>query len=172
MKYLIRTAVTLVLSTALSVGAFLAPLTPVVVPTALVGVLVTQASCDSNKLREARKAAYRIQVVTDAAIDTTATLFHDGVITKEKTNQIAKVLLKVNTGNAVLINKAEAAVADTPEVRADLIAQLRVVEEAVKELKAAGVLGIKSANGSLAFDSAIRALDTAIAVIQSAMAGR
>lgn len=138
----------------------------------LIALSMLAQACDSNKLREARKAAYRIQVVTDAAIDTTATLFHDGVITKEKTNQIAKVLLKVNTGNAVLINHAEAAVADTPEVRADLIAQLRVVEEAVKELKAAGVLGIKSANGSLAFDSAIRALDTAIAVIQSAMAGR
>lgn len=138
----------------------------------LIALSMLAQACDSNKLREARKAAYRIQVVTDAAIDTTATLFHDGVITKEKTNQIAKVLLKVNTGNAVLINHAEAAVADTPEVRADLIAQLRVVEEAVKELKAAGVLGIKSANGSLAFDSAIRALDTSIAVIQSAMAGR
>lgn len=138
----------------------------------LIALSMFAQACDSNKIREARKAAYRIQVVTDAAIDTTATLFHDGILTKEKTNQIAKVLLKINNGNLVLINKAEAAQADTLEVRTDLIAQLKVVEEAVKELKAAGVLGIKSADGNLAFDSAIRALDVAIAAIQSAMAGR
>jgi len=128
-------------------------------------------ACSPNKLREARKAAHRIQVVTDASIDTTSTLFHDGVISKEKTNLIARALLKVNSGNKVLIDKAEAATADTPEVRADLIAQLKVVEDAVKELKGLGVLGIKSKDGSLAFDSAINALDASIAIIQSVMAG-
>ncbi len=127
--------------------------------------------CSPNKIREARKAAHRIQVVTDASIDTTATLFHDGVLDKGRTNQIAHVLLKINSSNRVLINKAEIATADTPSVRADLLAQLRVVEDAVKELKALGVLGIKSKNGELAFDSALSALDTSIAVIQAALSG-
>jgi hypothetical protein len=129
------------------------------------------SACDKNHIREARKAAYRIQIVTDAAVDTTATLFHDGVIDKAKANQIAIVLLKVNVGNKVLIDKAEAATADTPEVRAGLIADLRVIEDAVKELKAVGVLGIKSKDGTLAFDSAVRALDTALAIIQANLAG-
>lgn len=133
--------------------------------------LLSASACDKNRIREARKAGYRIQVVTDASIDTTATLFHDGVITKAKTNQIAKALLKVNTGNKVLIEKADAAPADTPGVRADLLAQLKVIEDAVKELKAVGVLGIKSKDGSLAFDSAMAALDSSIAIIQAALAG-
>ena len=47
--------------------------------------LLSVTACNDNHIREARKAAYRIQVVTDASIDTTATLFHDGVITKEQT---------------------------------------------------------------------------------------
>ena len=136
------------------------------------GLLSQAQMCqNANHIRDAKKAAYRIQVVTDASIDTTATLFHDGVIDKAKTNQIAKVLLKINSGNKVLIDKAEAATADTPAVRSDLLAQLRTIEDAVKELKAAGVLGIKSKNGSLAFDSAISALDTSLALIQAALSG-
>lgn len=143
----------------------------VVIALLLTITVMGQAACGGDKIREARKAAYRVQVVTDAAIDTTATLFHDGVLDKAKTNQIAKVLLKVNAANSVLIEKAASATADTPATRASIIAQLRVVEDAVKELKALGVLGIKSKDGSLAFDSAIRAIDTALAVIESALAG-
>ena len=139
---------------------------------ALSCVVATQSSCDSNKIREARKAAYRIQVVTDAAIDTTATLYHDKVIDQAKKNQIAQALLKINDGNAVLIAKAEAATVDTPGTRADLIAQLRVVEDAVKGLKAAGVLGIKSKSGELAFNSAMAALDSSLAIIQAALGGK
>jgi hypothetical protein len=137
----------------------------------LLALSLFASACNENHIREAKKAAYRIQVVTDASIDTTATLFHDGVIDKSKTNQIAKALLKVNTGNKVLIDKAEAATADTPGVRADLLAQLKVIEDAVKELKAVGVLGIKSKDGSLAFDSAMAALDSSIAIIQATLSG-
>lgn len=137
----------------------------------LVVLSLFATACDKNQVREAKKSAYRIQVITDAAVDTTAALFHDGVIDKAATNKIARALLKVNSGNRVFINKAELAPADTPGVRADLLAQLRVVEDAVKELKAAGVLGIKSKDGSLAFDSAVAALDTALALIQTALAG-
>ena len=71
----------------------------------------------------------------------------------------------------MLIDKAEAATADTPGVRTDLLAQLKVVEDAVKELKAAGVLGIKSKDGNMAFDAAIAALDSAIAIIQATLSG-
>ena len=136
----------------------------------IVLALLAQA-CAPNSIREARKAAHRIQVVTDAAIDTTATLYHDQVIDQTKKNQIALILQKVNNGNRVLIDKAAAAQADTPEVRADLLAQLKVIEEAVNELKGAGVLGIHSKNGTLAFDTAISALDASIALIQSVLAG-
>ena len=124
-----------------------------------------------NKLREARKAGHRIQVVTDASIDTTTTLFHQHLITTEKKNQIVLILQKVNDGNRVLIQKAQLAQSDTPEVRQSLLVQLKIIEDAVKELKDAGVLGIKSQNGTLAFESAMSALDTAIAIIQSSLAG-
>lgn len=137
----------------------------VVVPLIALAIL-SQTACDKNHIREARKAAYRIQVVTDAAIDTTATLYRDHVIDQAKKNQIAQALLKVNGGNKVLIDKAEAATVDTVGVRTDLIAQLRVIESAVKELKDTGVLGIKSQSGELAFNSAIAALDSALAIIQ------
>lgn len=136
---------------------------------ALMLAVISLTACGPNHIREARKSAYRIQVITDAAIDTTATLYHDGVINQAKNNEIAQALLKINSGNKTLIDKAEAAQADTPGVRADLIAQLRVVESAVKELKAAGVLGIKSQSGELAFQSAVTALDSALAIIQSTL---
>ena len=60
----------------------------------LLVVVALFSACGGNQIREARKAAYRVQIITDAAIDTTATLFHDGVLTKEKTNEIARALLK------------------------------------------------------------------------------
>src|ERR1051325_3758163 len=154
-----------VLAVVLAFGSFGVPLP---LSLALGSLVLTQTSCDKDHIREARKAAYRIQVVTDAAIDTTATLYHDGVIDQAKKNQIAQALLKINSGNKVLIDKAEAAKEDTPGVRADLIAQLQVVEDAVKSLKAAGVLGIKSQSGELAFNSAVSALDASLAIIQSA----
>jgi hypothetical protein len=147
-------------------------ITPRRIPIALlIAVALISQSCSPNKIREARKSAHRIQVVTDAAIDTTATLFHDGIIDQAKKNQIAQALLKVNTGNRVLIEKAAAATSDTPAVRADLLAQLKVIEDAVRDLKAAGILGIKSKNGTLAFESSLNALDAAIALIQAALAG-
>lgn len=142
------------------------------IPLAVVLLLaLISAGCSPNHLREARKAAHRIQVVTDAAIDTTATLYHDQIIDQAKKNQIARILLKVNTGNRLLIEKAAAAKADTPEVRADLLAQLKIIEGAVREAKDAGLLGIHSKNGALAFESALNALDSAIALIQVALSG-
>lgn len=133
-------------------------------------VAVTQTACDS-RLREARKAAHRIQVVTDGLIDTTTVLYHDNVINTDKKNQVALILLRINTGNKVLIDKAEAATADTPEVRASLLTQLRLIEDGIKALKAAGVIGLRSTNGQLAFDSGISALDGAIAIIQTKLSG-
>lgn len=142
----------------------------VIIPLVLVLALIGQA-CGPNQLRSARKSAHRIQVVVDAATDTTATLFHDGVIDVAKKNQIVHVLIRINQGNSVLINKVAAATADTPELRTSLLDELKLIEEAVKELKSLGVLGIKSKNGSLAFESAINALDSAIALAQAALAG-
>lgn len=138
----------------------------------LMGATLPQMGCGGSAIREAAKASHRIQVVTDAAIDTTATLFHDHMIDTAKKNQIVLALQKVNRGNRVLIDRAKAATADTPEVRADLLNQLKVVEDAVKELKDLGVLGIHSKSGELAFSSAIAALDSSIAIIQSVLIGR
>ena len=143
-------------------------LIPLILVLALASLPAIQG-CGPNKIREARKAAYRIQVITDAAVDTAATLYHDGVISKERTNQIAKVLLKVNEGNRILIEKAGSATVDSPALRSDLLAQVRLIADAVKELKAQGLLGIKSKNGELAFASAINALDSALAIIEVAL---
>lgn len=135
----------------------------------IVAALLSTTACDKNHIREARKAAYRIQVITDAAIDTTATLYHDHLINQEDKNKIAQALLKINSANRVLIDKAEAAREDTVGVRTDLIAQLRVIESAVKDFKATGALGIKSQSGELAFQSAMSALDSALAIIQTVL---
>jgi len=143
---------------------------PVILPLGVASLVVTQTSCDKNKIREARKAAFRIQVVTGAAIDTTASLFNRGVITKEQTNKIANALLKVNHANRILIEKAAAMTEDTAGNRAALFATVRDISAAIKELKDAGVLGVKNPDGSLAFDSAIAALDTALALIEASLA--
>lgn len=137
----------------------------------LTALVATQTSCDKNKIREARKAAFRIQVVTDAAVDTTASLFDRGVISKEQTNKIAQALLKVNHANRILIDRAANMTEDTAANRAALFATVREISGAIAELKAAGVLGIKNPDGSAAFDSAIAALDTSLALIEASLAG-
>jgi len=154
------------------VGASLtfSTVSPVLLPVAVGGILVTQTACDKNKIREARKAAFRIQVVTGASIDTTASLFERGVLSKEQTNKIAQSLLKVNHANRILIEKAAAMTEDTAGNRAALFATVRDISAAIKELKDAGVLGVKNPDGSLAFDSAIAALDTALALIEASLA--
>lgn len=137
----------------------------------LLTLISLQAACDSNKIREARKAAYRIQVVTDAAVDTTSSLFERKVITKEQTSKIANALLKVNHANKVLIEKAAGMTEDTAGNRAALFATVKDISAAIKELKDAGVLGIKNPDGSAAFDAALAALDTALALIESSLSG-
>lgn len=148
--------------------------TPPAILTASVALVATQTACpsNSNRVREARKAAYRIQVIVNAATDTTAELYEAKVLSREKTNQIARLLLKVNDANRVLIDTAGAATVDSPAVRSDLLETLKIIQVAVRELKDAGVLGIKSQNGELAFSSAMAALDTSIAIIQTALSGR
>lgn len=138
----------------------------------LLALMSQAAMCGGSKVREARKAAYRIQVVTNAAVDTTAELYEAKVLSREKTNQIARLLLKVNDANRVLIEKAGAASEDSPAVRSDLLATLRIIQDAVKELKAVGILSIKSQSGELAFASAMSAIDASVAIIEVALSGR
>ena len=142
-----------------------------VIALALCLMMAAQAACDSNKIREARKAAFRIQVVTDAAVDTTAALFERGVIDKAQTSKIAQGLLKVNHANRILIDRAAAMTEDTSANRAALFATVRDISAAVAELKAMGILGIKNPDGSAAFDAAMAALDTSLAVIEASLAG-
>lgn len=128
-------------------------------------------ACDSNKIREARKGAYRIQVVTDAAIDTTSSLYERKVIAKDQTLRIAQALLKVNTANRALIERAANMTEDTAANRAALVGTVKEISSAIKELKDTGVLGIKNPDGSAAFDAAVAALDTSLALIEAALAG-
>jgi hypothetical protein len=137
----------------------------------LLVLCVVSAACDKNKITEAKRAAFRIQVVTDAAVDTTSAMFERGTITPTQTKTIAQALLKVNHANRILIDKAAAMTEDTAENRAALVVTVRQISDAIKELKATGILGIKNPDSSLAFDSTIRALDVALAAIEVALSG-
>ncbi len=134
-------------------------------------LLFTQAACDKNKIHEARKAAFRIQIVTDAAIDSTAALFEQKVITPAQTKAIAQALLKVNHANRILIDRAAEMKEDNRANRAVLFQTVRQISDAIKELKAAGILGIKNPDGSAEFDATVAALDTALAAIEVALSG-
>ncbi len=136
---------------------------------ALILAVVAQAACSPQVLRESRKAAHRIQVGLDGMTDTTAVLYHDKIITTDKKNVIVTLLIKANTANRKLTDTAAAATADTPELRRNLTDTLTEVENIVKELKAAGLLGIKSKDGNLAFDLALNTLDASIAIIKGAL---
>lgn len=138
-----------------------------IAPILLLAILC--AGCDPKVLRESRKAAHRIQVTIDGMTDTTAVLYHDKIITTEKKNAIVKLLIKANDANRKLIDKAAAATADTPELRRSLTDTLTEVENIVKELRAAGLIGIKSKGGDLAFDLALNTLDASIAIVKGAM---
>lgn len=165
-----ETTLGVALSMLLSIPAAIPP-THLALAVAVPAIVVTQTACDKNKIREARKAAFRIQVVTDAAVDTTASLFDRGVIDKPQTSKIAQALLKVNHANRILIERAAAMTEDTAANRAALFATVRGISSAIAELKAAGILGIKNPDGSAAFDAALAALDSALAILEATLAG-
>jgi hypothetical protein len=130
--------------------------------------LFTQA-CDPKVLRESRKAVHRIQVTINAAVDTLTVLHSKGLVTDAKTKEIALALVKVNDANGVLIAHVKAASSDTPQTRQQLVADLQDIVKSVEALKATGILGIKSENGSLAFESAINALVASIEILKGAL---
>lgn len=138
---------------------------------AILAVLILMTACPSQPqaLRESRKAAHRIQVAVDSATDTTAVLYHDQIITQEKKNAIVKILMKVNAANRVLIDKAAAATADTPSLRAELLTALSQIESALAELNAAGVLGIKTKEGQLAFETVLQTMTASINIIKGVL---
>lgn len=136
----------------------------------LIALSLFAASCGPKKLREARKAAHRIQVVVDAATDSLVVLHSKGFVDDAKTRTVAVALLKVNEANAVLIAHAKAATVDDAPTRAALLNDLQAVIQAVEALKAAGILGIKSETGSLAFESAVNALNTSIEILRGVLA--
>lgn len=127
------------------------------------------ASCSPSKIREARKAAHRIQVTIDASTDSLISLHNKHIVSDAKTRQLALGLQKANNANSVLIAHAKEATADTPATRQQLLTDVQGVIDAVRELKDAGILGIKSENGTLAFDAAINAMETSVQIIKGAL---
>lgn len=136
---------------------------------ALIVFSILSQACDKDKVHAAAKAADQIQIVTDKGLDTTSELLHANIITKAKAREITLAIQKIHEANGALINLAAGMAADTASNRCALAAQLQLVLDALKELKATGVLGIKSANGSLVFDTMINGLKTDIGVVAAAL---
>lgn len=126
-------------------------------------------ACDKDKVHAAAKAADQIQIVTDKGLDTTAELLHANIVTKAKAREITLAIQKIHDANGTLINLVAGMTADTASNRCLLAAQLNLVLDALKELKATGVLGIKSANGSLVFDTIVNGLKTDIGLVAAAL---
>lgn len=131
--------------------------------------LVSQTACSPDQIREARKAGHRIQVVLDGATDTLIVLNGKHIVSPEKSLEIAQALKKVNLSNEVLIRHAKAATTADVTTRQTLLNDLSGIVNAVTELKATGLLAIKSENGTLAFDAAISAINTAIEIMRGAL---
>lgn len=131
----------------------------------LSGMAVTQAGCDSNKIREGAKAAVAIQTAVDVAIDSTDKLLDDKIITPAKAKVIVPAIKKVHDANGAFIEIGSKMKADTGSNRCILASQLGTVVDALAALKDAGVLGIKSANGQLVFDLLISSVKSDIQII-------
>jgi hypothetical protein len=137
--------------------------------TVVIALSLLASACDPKVLRESRKAAHRIQVTIDASIDTLTVLHSKQLVSDAQTKTIALALVKVNDANGVLIAHVKAASSDTPQTRQQLLADLQDIVKSVEALKATGILGIKSENGSLAFESAINALLASIEILKGAL---
>lgn len=122
-----------------------------------------------DSMHKAAAAALTIQTVTDTAIDSTAQLFHDGIIDKVKTRTITLAIQEIHNSNGVLINSARSLKADTAEARCILSGTLLEVVTAIQALKDAGVLGIKSATGVLVFDTLISGLKSDVQIVAAVL---
>ncbi len=122
--------------------------------------------CNKNTdVQKAAVAASDVQTVIDTTTDSVAQLYHDGILSKEKTHQVALLLQKINGANGVLISTAKSMNSDSTINRCILAGQLLVVANAIKDLQAAGVLGIKSKTGALVFDTALASIIADIKVV-------
>lgn len=135
--------------------------------------LVLCTACPFSKapdsIHKAAAAANTIQTVTDTAIDTTAQLYHDKVIEKAKAHLITLAIQKIHNTNGVLITTARSLTADTPEARCILSNTLLLIVGDIQALKDAGVLGIKSVDGVLVFDTLISGLKADIQIVAAVL---
>lgn len=135
----------------------------------LLCLMVSSTGCDAKKIRQARKAAYRIQVIIDSAVDSIDKLNQRGVLSNADTLVVAKLLKNVNGANKVLIERAAAATEDTPAVRTDLLNLFREVSKTVALLRQHRILNIKDPEVAAALDAALAALDISLAAIELAL---
>lgn len=140
--------------------------TKFLVSLAVMAAMAFTAACDKNKLREGRKATHRIEVVTGTAIDAIVAFRAQGVITEEQQREIAEVLLEVNTDNRVLIDIVSQASTWDANTKAAVIAQLRMIVDAVARLQEVGALHIKNPDSIAKFNALIAAIKSALAVLQ------
>jgi len=135
----------------------------------LIALSLFASACDPKVLRESRKAAHRIQITIDAAVDTLTVLHSKQLVSDAQTKTIALALVKVNDANGILIQHVKAASSDTPQTRQQLLSDLQDIIKSVDALKATGVLGIKSESGSLAFETSVNALLASIEILKGAL---
>jgi len=128
---------------------------------AIVPLLLLTIACDS-KIREARKATHRIQVVTDAGIDALVEWKAQGKITQADQVAVARVMLEVNTANRELIENVKPGTAWDPTVAASVRVKMAAVADAVTRLGNAGLLHIKNEQSKQVFDGIMNALRTAL----------
>lgn len=136
----------------------------------IAALLLTAAACDKNKLREARKAADRVEILTTAGVDSIIAFEAQGVITKAQERELAMILLDVNAGNTELIRLVKDATVWNESTRTAVIRQLRLITDSVTRLSATGVLHIKNPQSKAKFDTLIQSIRSALAVLEGAVA--
>jgi len=131
--------------------------------------LFLTAACDQNKLKEAAKAADRIEIVSTSAIDTIIAFQAQNVITRDQEKAIASILLDVNTADAELIRSVRAATTWDEPTRQAVVRILGDITAAVARLNDAGLLHIHNADAQAKFTAIVAALQSALAIIRGAL---
>lgn len=141
---------------------------------AAVIVLTTGAwACPrKEQVRKARESAHVVQVTIDASVDSLVALHSkkkpngELYVSDPDTLRYAQFLTKVNDANKVFIASAKNAKDLDVSTKSILLTDLQDVINAVGELKASGILGVKSETGELAFQTAINTLDSSLKILK------
>ena len=125
----------------------------------------TSTSSVSDDVRKAAKAADDIAGTLKSMTEAKRDLLNSGKITKEESNQLTKLLLKVDAADRTFLNSVKQIRQFDSTNKPNLATLFSAVTSAVNDLNSSGVLGIGNADAKNRLSTFIATINAAVAII-------